>query len=174
MTPQTAAQPVKTTAVTKPTETQQLADRMERLYDSIAQRAFEIFQHNGGRDGRDLADWFEAESQILHPVHMEISESDDALTVKAEVPGFEAKDLDIQVQGNRLTISGKHEAKEENKKGKTIYSECRANEIFRSVTLPADVESSKVTATLKDGVISIELPKTERAKSVRVETKTAS
>ena len=174
MTPQAAAQPVKTTTITKPIETQQLVDRMERLYDSIARRDFEIFENSGHSDGRDLTDWFEAESEILHPVHMEISESDDALTVKAEVPGFEAKELDVQVQGNRLTISGKHEGKEETKKGKIIYSERCANQIFRSVTLPADVESSKVSATLKDGLVTIELPKTERSKSVRVETKTAS
>ncbi len=174
MTPQTAAQPVKTTAITKPIETQQLVDRMERLYDSVARRAFEIFENNGHGNGRDLSDWFEAESQILHPVHMEISDSDDAFTVKAEVPGFEARELDIQVQGNRLTISGKHEAQEENRKGKTIYSECSANEVFRSITLPADVESSKVSATLKDGVVTIELPKAAHAKSVRVETKAAS
>jgi HSP20 family protein len=174
MTPQTAAQPVKTTAITKPTETQQLVDHMERLYNSIARRAFEIFENNGRGYGRDLANWFEAESEILHPVHMQVSESDDALTVQAEVPGFEAKELDIQVQGDRLTISGKHEAREETKKGKTIYSECSANEVFRSITLPADVESSKVTATLKDGVVTIELPKAVPAKSVRVETKSAS
>ena len=174
MTPQTAAQPVKTTAITKPTETQQLVDQMERFYDSIARRAFEIFEHSGHGNGRDLADWFEAESEVLHPVHLQLAESDDAFTVKAEVPGFEARELDIQVQGNRLTISGKHEAREETRKGKTIYSECSANEVFRSIGLPADVESSKVSATLKDGVVTIELPKAAHARSVRVEPKTAS
>lgn len=174
MTPQTAAQPVKTTAINKPTETQQLADRMDKLYDSIARRAFEIFEGNGRWFGRELDDWLKAEAEVLHPVHMEISESHNTLTVKAEVPGFEAKELDIQVQANRLTISGKHEAKEETKKGKTIYSEQCASEIFRSVVLPADVDSSKVTATLRDGVVTIELPKAAQAKSVPVEGKAAS
>ena len=173
MTPQTAAQPVKTTAITKPKETQELFDRKDRLYDSIARRAFEIFEGNGRWFGRDLDDWLAAESEVLHPVHMEISESDDALSVKAEVPGFEAKELDIQVQANRLTISGKHEAREETKRGKTIYSERCANEIFRSITLPTGVDSSKVTATLKDGVVTIELPKAPHARSIRVETKAA-
>lgn len=174
MTPQTAAQPVKTTAITKPTETQQLFDRMDKLYDSIARRAFEIFEGNGRLFGHELDDWLKAESEVLHPVHMEISETEEALTVKAEVPGFEAKELDVQVQANRLTISGKHEAQEEAKKGKAIYSERCANEIFRSVNLPSDVDSSKVTATLKDGVVTIELPKAPQAKSIRLETDAAS
>jgi HSP20 family protein len=173
MTPQTAVQPVKTAAITKPAEPQQLFERMDKLYDSIARRAFEIFEGNGRRLGHDLSDWLQAESEVLHPVHLEIVESDDALNVKAEVPGFEANELDIQVEANRLTISGKHETKEETKKGKTIYSERCANEIFRSVTLPADVDSPKVNTTLKDGILSIDLPKAPRTKSLRVEAKTA-
>jgi len=176
MTPQsaTAMQPVKTSAVTKPTESQQLVDRVEKIYEAIARRAFEIFDRNGRWDGHDVADWLQAESEVLHPVHLEVSEAEDAVNVKAEVPGFAAKELDIQVEGNRLTISGKHESKEESTKGKTIYSERCSKEVFRSVDLPTEVESSKVNATLKDGILSIELPKAAGAKSVSVEAKAAS
>jgi HSP20 family protein len=176
MTPQaaTAAQPVKTSAIAKPSEFQQSIERMQELYDSIAKRAFEIFEQNGRLFGRELSDWFEAESEILHPVHLEIAESEDALTVKAEVPGFTAPELDVQVEGNRLTISGKHESKEETTKGKTIYSERCAKEVFRSVDLPSAVDTSKVSATLKEGVLQIELPKAARAKTVAVEAKAAS
>jgi HSP20 family molecular chaperone IbpA len=119
----TAMQPVKTSAVTKQSETVNLFDRFEQVYGSIAKRAFEIFDNNGRWFGNELADWLQAESEILHPVHLEIAETDDVLTVRAEVPGFTAKELDIQVGGNRLTIAGKHESKEETTKGKTIYSE---------------------------------------------------
>lgn len=176
MTPQSAAavQPVKTATITKPTVTQDSFARMQQLYDSIARRAFDIFEDNGRWFGNDLADWFQAESEILHPVHLEIAEADDALTVKAEVPGFTAPELNIQVEGNRLTISGKHESKEESTKGKTIYSERCAKEVFRSVILPSDVEGTKVSATLKDGVLTIELPKAPHAKSVKVEAKATS
>ena len=176
MTPQGAAavQPVKTATITKPTETQDSFARMQQLYDSIARRAFDIFEGNGRWFGNDLADWFQAESEILHPVHLEIAEADDALAVKAEVPGFTAQELNIQVEGNRLTISGKHESKEESTKGKTIYSERCAKEVFRSVALPSDVEGTKVTASLKDGVLTIELPKAAHAKSVKIEAKSGS
>lgn len=176
MTPQsaTAMQPVKTSAVTKPTESQQLLDRMEKIYDAIARRAFEIFAGNGRWDGHDVADWLQAESEVLHPVHLAVSETEDAVNVTAEVPGFAAKELDIQVEGNRLTISGKHESKEESTKGKTIYSEVCSKEVFRSVDLPTEVDASNVNATLKDGILSIELPKTAQAKTVSVEAKAAS
>jgi HSP20 family protein len=169
----TAMQETKKPSPTKPTESETALDRFQQVYDSIARRAFEIFDSNGRWLGHDLADWFQAESEILHPVHLEISETNEALNVRAEVPGFTSKELDINVEPRRLTITGKHETKEESKKGKTIYSERCANEILRAIDLPAEVESSKVTATLKDGVLNIELPKAAQAKTVRVEAKAA-
>ena len=169
----TAMQPAKTSAVAKQPEAQNEVDRFQHVFDSIEKRAFEIFNNNRWF-GRDLSDWFQAESEILHPLHLEIAETDDALTVRAEVPGFTAKELDIHVEGNRLTIAGKHESKEESKKGKTIYSERCAKEILRTVDLPSDVDGSKVNATLKDGVLNLELPKAPHAKSVRIEAKAAS
>ena len=170
----TAMQPVKVSAVTKPTETEKMFDRFQEVYDSIAKRAFEIFDSNGRWFGRELSDWLQAESEILHPVHLEIAETDEALAVRAEVPGFTANELDIRVDGNQLTIAGKHESKEESKKGKMIYSERCAKEILRSIDLPSDVDGSKVSAMLKDGVLNIELPKAPHAKSIRIEAKAAS
>jgi HSP20 family protein len=176
MTPQgaTAMQPVKTTAVTRRADPLDTLHRMQKLNEAIERRAFEIFDNHGRWFGRELSDWLEAEAEMLHPVHLEITEADGAFNVQAEVPGFTAKELDIQVEPRRLTISGKHEAREENKKGKTVYCEQCANEILRSVELPTEVDQTKVTATLKDGILNIELPKTGTSKSVRVEPKTFS
>jgi HSP20 family molecular chaperone IbpA len=170
----TAMQPAKTSAAANQPGTENAIERFRQVFDSIEKRAFEIFNNNGRWFGNDLSDWLQAESEILHPLHLEIAETEDALTVRAEVPGFTAKELEIQVEGNRLTISGKHESKEETKKGKTIYSERCANEILRSVELPSDVDGTKVSATLKDGLLNIELPKAPRAKSVRIEPKAVS
>jgi HSP20 family protein len=170
----TAMQPAKTAAAAKQPETQNVVDRFQQVFDSIERRAFEIFNNNGRWFGNDLSDWLQAESEVLHPVHLEIAETENTLNVRAEVPGFTAKELDITVEGNRLTIAGKHESKEESKKGKTIYSERCAKEILRSVELPSDVDGSKVNATLKDGVLTLELPKAAHAKSVKIEAKAAS
>jgi len=173
MTAQTAVQPARTSAVAKQTEAENVFDRFQQAYDSIAKRAFEIFDNNGRWFGNDLSDWLQAESEIFHPVHLEIADTDEALTVRAEVPGFTAKELDIHVEGNRLTIAGKHESMEESTKGKTIYSERCAKEILRSVELPSDVDGTRVNATLKDGVLNLELPKAPHAKSVKIEPKAA-
>jgi HSP20 family protein len=175
MSPQaaTAMQSAKAPLAVKQSSTEDVFDRIQQIYDSIARRAFEIFDNNGRWLGRDLDDWLRAESELLHPVHLEIAESENSLTIRAEAPGFSTKELEINVEPRRLTIVGKHEVHEESKKGKTIYSERCANEIFRVVDLPVEVESSKVNAVLKDGVLNIELPKAARVKTVRVEPKAA-
>ena len=147
----TAAQHAMESTATKapgPTATKALAtedvfEQFDRIYDSIARRAFEIFSGDGYGFGHDLEHWFKAESELLHPVHMEVAESEEAVSVTAEVPGFEAKDLEIKLEPTRLTVSGKRETKEEKKKGKTTYREHCANEILRIVDLPAEVDASK-------------------------------
>jgi len=169
----TAMQQAKTNVPVKQSATDDVFDRIEKTYDTIARRAFETFDNNGRWFGHELEDWLRAESELLHPVHLEITETDNNLAVRAEVPGFTTKELTIDVEPRRLTITGKHEAQEESKKGKTVYSERCAKEILKVVTLPAEVDSSKVTATLKDGILNLELPKAAHAKSVRVEPKVA-
>jgi len=168
-----ALQTVKAPVPVKQSTTDDVFDRIQKTYDSIARRAFEIFDSNGRWLGHELEDWFRAESELLHPVHLEITETEEKLAVRAEVPGFTNKDLTIDVEPQRLTIAGKHVAQEENKKGKTVYSERCAKEILRVVHLPAEVDSSKVNATLKDGVLNIEMPKVAQAKTIRVEPKVA-
>ena len=170
----TAVQPAKAPVPVKKSTTDDVFDRMQQTYNSIARRAFEIFDNNGRWLGHELEDWFRAEAELLHPVHLEITEAEDNLAVRAEVPGFTAKELEINVGPRQLTITGKHEAKEETKKGKTVYSERCAREIMRVVDLPAEVDSSKATATLKDGILNLEMPNAIHSKMVRVEPKVAS
>jgi HSP20 family protein len=167
----TSMQPAKAPVPVKQSATDDVFDRIQQTYDSIARRAFEIFDSNGRWLGHELEDWFRAESELLHPVHLEITETDDNLAVRAEVPG--TKELTIDVEPRRLTITGKHEAQEESKKGKTVYSERCAKEILRVVALPAEIDSSKVNAILKDGILNVEMPKAVHAKTVRVEPKAA-
>ena len=170
----TAMQPAKETVPVKKSTTDDVFDRIQETYNSIARRAFEIFDSNGRWLGHELEDWFRAEAELLHPVHLEITETENNLAVRAEVPGFTAKELEINVGPRQLTITGKHEAKEESKRGKTVYSERCAKEIMRVVELPTEVDGTKATAALKDGILNLELPKVAHAKMVRVEPKVAS
>ncbi len=154
-----AMQPSKRSVPIRQPSDGDLFERIQHLYDAIASRAFEIFENNGRWIGNELGDWFRAESELLHPVHLEMTETDDALGVRAEVPGFEARELEINVEPRQLTLSGNHEAWEQAKQGETIYSDRCARQILRRIELPAAVDASRSSATLKDGILSIHLPK---------------
>jgi len=168
----TAMQPAKESVPVR-MSSRDLLEQFDNVYDSIAKRAFELFEGRDSWLGHELDDWFRAEAERLHPVRLEMRELDSSFTVKAEVPGFTAKDLEINVEPRCLKIAGKRETKEEEKKGKTIRSEWCSDQILRAIDFPADVDTSKVNASLKDGILTIDLPKAAQAKSVRIEPKSA-
>jgi HSP20 family protein len=155
-------QPTKEAAPMKLLPASNLFDRIEDLSNSIARRAFEIFDGRGRGHGHDLEDWLRAESELLHPVHLDIAQSDYAYTVRLEVPGYTAKELEVGVEPHRLTVSGTREISQERTSKKTVYKEHCMNQILRTIDLPAGVDSSRVTATLRDGVLELSMPKTAR------------
>jgi len=115
--------------------------------------------------------WLKAKAELLHPIHLDIAESDEAVTVRADVPGFSAKDLDIRLEPRRLAITGERETKEERKTEKKLYSERCVDQVFRAIDLPAEVNPEKATATLKDGILQLAMPKTAAARNIKAEAK---
>jgi len=106
-----------------------------------------------------------------HLPAIDIGETDDAFMVKAEVPGCKAENIDISVHGNMLTISGeKKQEKEEKEKG-YYHIERSYGSFRRDLNLASDVDPDKIEAMCKDGVLSIKLPKTEKAKPIKVKVK---
>jgi HSP20 family protein len=94
---------------------------------------------------------------------LDVSETENEITISAELPGMEPEDIHITVDRNALTISGEKRAEKE-EKGKRYYRVERSYGSFRrSVALPKEVEESKIDATFKRGVLKITLPKTKSA-----------
>lgn len=102
---------------------------------------------------------------------VDISETDTHLVVKAELPGIDAKDVDVSITGNQLTIKGeKQEEKEE--KGENRYrSERYYGSYQRVIDLPTRVEEDKTEATYNKGILTITLPKVEKVKRKQVKIK---
>jgi len=144
---------------------------MDEVFSAISRRAFELFENNGRIFGHDVEDWFKAEKELLHSVPINITETGEGIEINAEVPGFNEKELAVNIEARRLTITGKRETSKEDKKGKTVYSETHSSQIFRVIDLPTEVETEKATATLKNGVLQLTMPKVAKAGTVRVQPK---
>ena len=143
-------------------------DELEALSRETARRAFSLFQQRGRVDGWDMDDWFRAEAEILRPVPIEMSESDDSYIIRAEVPGFDPKNLSIRADSNSLYIRGKNEQKKEENKGEVKYSELSATELCRRIALPSSINPEKMIARLAGGILEITAPKAAPPKTIEV------
>lgn len=157
----------------QPMKFENLAERVNDLVQTVAKRAYEIFEGKGRTLGHDIDDWFKAEMELLHPVHVEITQSGEEFEVKAEVPGFNEREIEVSVEPQRLTITGKRETRKEEKKGKTVYEEFCSDQILRIVDLPMAVHADKVTATLKNGILHMKMPKVVKGKTIEIKPKAA-
>jgi HSP20 family protein len=104
---------------------------------------------------------------------VDISETDGNVTVKAELPGMDAKDIDIDVTGDMLTIRGEKKMEKEKKEERYYFRERHYGSFRRSFQLPAAVQSDKVDAEFKGGVLTISLPKSEKTKQKKIQIKTS-
>jgi HSP20 family protein len=104
---------------------------------------------------------------------LDMTEDDHSITVRAEVPGVDPKDLNLTVTGNTLVLSGeKREQSEKNENG-CYHSERRFGSFRRSVALPGEVNSEKVTADYANGILTVKMEKAPTAQSKRIAVKTA-
>jgi HSP20 family protein len=102
---------------------------------------------------------------------VDIEEEDNAYVIEAEVPGAKREDVNIELQGNELSITG--EIKERERKGVVRRSTRRVGRFDYRVTLPSHVDAKKIDAKLNDGVLTVRIPKAEQAQRQKIEVKTA-
>ena len=171
---QTALEKKPATTTTSPffVEAEKLLEEMKEVSQSVAKRAYELFDTRGRELGHELEDWFCAEFELMRWVPVELKEADGKIVVRAEVPGFNAANIKISVEPKLLTISGKKEETKENEDAKRYISELRANQFCRTLTLPKTVDATKAQAALKDGVLELTLPKAPASEPVNVAVKT--
>jgi HSP20 family protein len=103
---------------------------------------------------------------------VEVSDTPEAVVVKAQVPGIKKEDLQVNITDNAITLKG--EMKEEEKKEEKNYHrrEIRYGAFTRTVPLPAAVQADKAAAQLKDGVLEVTIPKSEQAKAKQIPIQT--
>jgi len=102
---------------------------------------------------------------------LDVSETKDALVVKAEVPGLDPKEIQILLEEQLLTIKGEKRQEKEEKDERYHRVERSYGAFARAIRLPVTVDAEKVTATFKNGLLTIKLPKTPAAKGTPIPIK---
>ena len=122
-------------------------------------RLFEDFFGDKGGFLSEAGKWMPA---------VDVSETDDNIIVKAELPGMKSDDIDVSVQGDVLVIKGEKKEETEEKKENFHLIERRRGEFARSIRIPVPVDQDKVSAKYENGVLAVTLPKKEESKAKQI------
>ncbi|NET31359.1 MAG: Hsp20/alpha crystallin family protein [Cyanothece sp. SIO1E1] len=95
----------------------------------------------------------------------EVEETADAVHLRLEIPGIDAKDLDVEVTEDAVSISGERKSETQSEDNGKTHSEFHYGKFQRVMPLPARIQNTKVEAEYKDGILNLTLPKTEAAKN---------
>ncbi len=102
---------------------------------------------------------------------LDVEDGDQEMVVRAEVPGFEPGEVDVQVSGNLLTVKAEKKEEKKGKDGDGRYEERRYRTFHQSVTLPPGTDPGKIEARYKNGLLEVHVPKSEQAKGKRIPVK---
>jgi len=148
----------------KPENTRQLAplaafrQEMDRLFDSFVRRS-------------GMSEWFGGEQGLA--VTVDVAENEEEITVRAEVPGIDPKDLDISLAGTQLVLSGEKKSCSEREEQHCYQSECTYGAFRRSIPLSGPVNPDDVQADYANGVLTVRLKKAQPAPTKKIEVKRA-
>jgi len=133
----------------------------------------------GGRDNKKFmpetkepetyknADWNPGETE--GQLSIDVYQTPADIVIKSTIAGVKPEDLDIAITNDMVTVRGRRHPEENPTKDDYFYQECYWGPFSRSIILPVDVQSEKSLATLKNGVLTIKLPKSERIKTKKIE-----
>lgn len=105
---------------------------------------------------------------------IDVSESEKEIHVTAELPGMTDKDIEITLENNVLMVKGEKKQEEERKERNYYHVERRYGSFYRSIPIPAEVDTEKIDASFKNGVLNIVVPKKDaekKATKIKIETK---
>src|SRR5258708_7957216 len=133
----------------------------QKFVSSQALRPFQTLRREVDRLFEDFGgEW---RSPFRRSPAVDIGEKDNAYEVTADMPGFEEKSIEVQVEDGSLSIKGERKWEKEEKKKDYYVSEREFGSFERSFPLPEGVDTDKIEASLKNGVLTVTLPKTAEA-----------
>lgn len=111
--------------------------------------------------------WFTPEGQLA----IDVYQTERELIIQSAIAGIKPEDLDISIEGDKVTIKGKREKPTEKEERNYFYQECYWGPFSREIILPVEVDPSRAEASFEEGVLTIRIPKIEREKKRKIEVK---
>ena len=129
---------------------------MFNIFDDVEQMMYQAF-------GNSLED---GSRGLSYSPLMNVSETESDYIIMMDLPGVAKKDVDVNLSNRILTVSGERKTSEKGNENNHIWNETTQGRFSRSIQLTSDIVESKINAKLKDGVLNITIPKTEKVNSI--------
>lgn len=140
-----------------------LVDEMDRLFDTLFHRGWLRPFRESWPEWAGLGETFEMTAPRVDVINRE-----EEILVRAEVPGVEKKDLEVDLSGQMLTIRGERRREEKKEEGEYFRSEIARGSFSRTLRLPEEVDFEKARAEFAEGMLEIHLPKTHKTERRRI------
>lgn len=148
---------------------QSIVDKLDEIHDQINQRAYQIFERNGMRNGYALSDWLAAEAEVTWQPSVELAEVADGFVVRAALPGLNPKDIDVRVTPDHLLIHAETRHEHSVEKGAVHLCEFSSGKLFKTISFPRKIDLDKVQTELSNGMLKLTAKAATRAESPRAD-----
>lgn len=138
-------------------------EEMDRAFDSLMHRGWLRPFHEM------FPEWTLTDRDFdLRMPRVDMVDNEDEILVRAELPGVDKKDLDVNISGNMLTIKGETKQEEMEEKGEYFRSEITRGSFSRTLQLPVEIDEKTVKAAFSNGMLEVHLPKTQKAEKKKI------
>jgi HSP20 family protein len=146
---------IMATETIAPKKADSVIDEIERIHEDISKRAYELFRTHEDAFAAPIADWLQAERELVWRPPVEVRQRDSEIELTAAVAGVEPKDLDVQVAPEDILITGSSEHRHERSEGTVHVCEFEGGRLFRSIHLPARIDPASAKAEYQNGLLRL-------------------
>lgn len=140
-----------------------LFQKAENTFDAIRKRAFELFEQRGTTPGHEVEDWTRAEREFIFASEAEITETAAGYSIRLNAPGFETKNLTVEVSPEFIIVAGPRFSEEMNMDDEACRCEFTDRDLLRRFAVPPQLDTRHVKAVLENGVLTVTAPKSKAA-----------
>jgi len=119
----------------------------------------------------DKEEWVEGDENYEGQLSVDVYQTQNSIVIKSTIAGVKPEDVDIAIENDMLTIRGQRKIDEKIVEENYFYQECYWGGFSRSIILPVEVVTDKIDAVLKDGVLTVVLPKAKKSKGISIKVK---
>jgi HSP20 family protein len=138
----------------------------EKRLDAVRERAYDLFLSRNGAGGSDFDDWVQAERELLGVAMGELKERDGEYEVDVTLPGFKADEVELSATPRELIVHAATTSEKTGDDERVMWTEFGSSEVYRRFSLPTPVQTERISAELKNGVLRVHAPKSTATTAV--------